>query len=341
MNESKASKYEWHRSPVPRAELRKLNQRSDWRGLLQTFGHLGLLLLTGGASWYTAANGPLWALPILLFAHGTFYAFLLNGFHELCHKTVFKTKWLNVVFLRIFSFLGWYDPVMFWESHQAHHKYTLHPPDDLEVVLPTKITLKNFLQVAFINPWGLFGMVKSVAKVALGKVEGEWANLLFPPEATEKRRRLFNWARTLLIGHALLVTVSIALGWWMLPVLTTLAPFYGGWLLFLCNNAQHSGMQDNVPDYRLNTRTILLNPFVQFLYWHMNFHIEHHMYAAVPCYHLGKLHRLIRHDLPYCPNGLFETWRQIIAILQRQKEDPGYVFAPELPARTMAGMEAA
>ena len=81
MNESKASKYEWHRSPVPRAELHKLNQRSDWRGLLQTFGHLGLLLLTGGASWYTAANGPLWALPIILFAHGTFYAFLLNGFH--------------------------------------------------------------------------------------------------------------------------------------------------------------------------------------------------------------------------------------------------------------------
>ena len=81
-------------------------------------------------------------------------------------------------------------------------------------------------------------------------------------------------------------------------MLITLAPFYGGWLLYLCNNTQHVGLQDYVPDFRLCTRTIRLHPFVQFLYWHMNFHTEHHMYAAVPCYHLGKLHRAIAHDLP-------------------------------------------
>jgi fatty acid desaturase len=28
------------------------------------------------------------------------------------------------------------------------------------------------------------------------------------------------------------------------------------------------------------------------------------MYAAVPCYRLGKLHKLIRHDLPPSPRGL-------------------------------------
>ena len=40
---------------------------------------------------------------------------------------------------------------------------------------------------------------------------------------------------------------------------------------------------------------------VRFLYWHMNYHIEHHMYAAVPCYRLGRLHRAIRHELPPLP----------------------------------------
>lgn len=43
---------------------------------------------------------------------------------------------------------------------------------------------------------------------------------------------------------------------------------------------QHAGLSDNVPDFRLCCRTMILNPFFRFLYWHMNYHTEHHMYAA-------------------------------------------------------------
>ncbi len=327
------SKITWYRSPVDRKTLNALNQRSDWKGLLQTLGHLGLLALTGGAAWYAAERLPLWALLLILFLHGTFYAFLLNGFHEFCHRTVFKTKYLNTLFLRIFSFLGWYNHALFWASHQEHHKYTLHPPDDLEVVLPVELTLKSFLKTAVVNPWGLYNRLKGVIRLSFGKLEGEWEHALFPPEAPEKRRDLFNWARTLLIGHALLTGLSLYFGFWLAPVLITLAPFYGGWLLYLCNNTQHVGLQDYVPDFRLCTRTIILHPFVRFLYWHMNFHTEHHMYAAVPCYNLGKLHQEIKSDLPHCPVSLFATWKEIIAILRKQKEEPAYQYVPELPTR--------
>ena len=130
----------WYRSPVDREVLASLNQRNDWKGLMQTLGHLGLLALTGAAAFYAAGRFPLAVLLLILFLHGTFWAFLLNGFHELCHKTVFKTKALNTIFLYAVSFLSWYNPVMFWASHQEHHKFTLHPPDDLEVVLPIKLT---------------------------------------------------------------------------------------------------------------------------------------------------------------------------------------------------------
>lgn len=91
------------------------------------------------------------------------------------------------------------------------------------------------------------------------------------------------------------------------------------------------GLQDYVPDFRLCCRTFLVNPVVRFLYWHMNFHIEHHMYAAVPCYRLGKLHRLIRHDLAPCPRGLLATWRQIAAIQETQTHDPQYQYAAPCP----------
>ena len=57
------------------------------------------------------------------------------------------------------------------------------------------------------------------------------------------------------------------------------------------------------------------------------------MYAAVPCYNLGKLHEQIKTDLPYCPAGLLASWREITAILRRQKTDPMYQYVADLPAR--------
>jgi fatty acid desaturase len=228
VGEQRKTTINWYRSPVPREMLDALNQRSDVQGLLQTLGHLGLLTLTGAAAWYASVWLPWPVLVLILFLHGTFYAFLLNGFHELCHKTVFKTKWLNTLFLYVFSFLGWHNPVLFWASHQEHHKYTLHPPDDLEVLLPVKMTLGNFLRAAFVNPWGLVDTLKANIRLSRGRLEGEWENALFPASDAEGRRRLFTWARIFLFGHALLVVVSVALGLWLLPVLITLAPFYGG-----------------------------------------------------------------------------------------------------------------
>jgi fatty acid desaturase len=68
----------------------------------------------------------------------------------------------------------------------------------------------------------------------------------------------------------------------------------------------------------------------------MNFHIEHHMYPAVPCYHLGKLHRMIRHDLPPCPHGLWATWEEIIGILRKQQEDPTYQHVAPVPQNSEA-----
>jgi fatty acid desaturase len=248
------------------------------------------------------------------------------------HDSVFRTRWLNGFFLRIFSFLGWYNHHQFWASHTEHHKYTLHPPEDLEVVLPVHHTVKEFLSHAFVCPQAMRWVIKNTFRVAMGKVEGKWMNHLFPESEPEKRRLLRNWARILLVGHGLILAVSIYMHWWMLPVVTTLAPFYGGWLHYLCNNSQHVGLKDHVDDYRLCCRTIYLNPLFQFLYWHMNYHTEHHMYAAVPCYNLPRLHRLIKADMPHCPNGLVETWTQISSILAQQKVDPKYQYEPELPS---------
>jgi fatty acid desaturase len=322
----------WYKSPISREALAALNQRSDWKGLAQALGHLGLLVVTGAAAWYAAERFSLWVLLLILFLHGTFFSFLGAGFHELSHQTVFKTKALNTVFLHLVSWLAWSNPVWYWASHQEHHKYTLHPPDDLEVVLPYELTLKSFLRSSFVNPWDFYYRLRMHIRLSLGRIEGQWEENLFPPSAVALRRKVFTWARLSLLGHLLVVGVSLYFGLWLLPILVTLGPFYGGCLVYLCSNTQHAGLQDNVADFRLCTRTFLVNPFVQFLYWHMNYHIDHHMYAAVPCYNLSKLHAQIKHDLPHCPVGLIATWKEIIAIVKQQKIDPHYQYVAELPA---------
>lgn len=328
----------WYRTKIERELLADLNRRSNILGFLQTLGYLGTLTATGALAWWTTLHLVwYWSIPAF-FLHGICYAFIINGFHELVHSSVFRTQPLNTFFLYVLSFLGWYNPIHFWASHTAHHKYTLYPPEDGEVVFPVHLKLKDFLRNGIVSPHGARARILgTIRRGFFGRLNPGWDQRLFPPENVDGRRRLFRWDRIMTLGHVLLVAGALYLGWWQLPVLVTLGSFYGGILFLFCNSAQHIGLTDNVPDFRLCSRTIYLNPIVRFLYWHMNFHIEHHMYAAVPCYRLGRLHTAMQYDLPPTPSGLIATWREIFAIVERQQVEPDYQFRPEVPAAEAAG----
>jgi len=92
----------------------------------------------------------------------------------------------------------------------------------------------------------------------------------------------------------------------------------------------HTGLMDNTPDFRLCVRTITLDPFSTFVYWRMNWHLEHHMFAAVPCYNLGRLHRAVAADMPK-PRTLLGAWREMRETWKKQQQDPKYQFETPLP----------
>jgi fatty acid desaturase len=48
---------------------------------------------------------------------------------------------------------------------------------------------------------------------------------------------------------------------------------YGGSFSQLFNLTQHAGMNEDVYDHRLNTRTVIMNPVVRFLCANMTYHI--------------------------------------------------------------------
>ena len=332
----KKTRIKWYRCRVTRETLRELNKRSDFLGFAQTLGFLGVLAAGAGAALYASRHWPWYVTALLVFVNGHFWHFTVNGFHELVHDSVFKTRWLNRFFLRVLSFLGWHNHHLFWASHTEHHKYTLHPPDDGEVVLPQKIDLKGLWKRGVVNYKYPYNLIKEKLRNFTGYIntKNSWIGTLFPESDPERRRAYTRWERVSLIGHLLIAGASVAFGYWIVPLVITFPKAFGSWLHFLCNSSQHVGLQDRVPDFRLCCRTIYLNPLLQFLYWHMNYHTEHHMYAAVPCYKLGHLHRLIKREMPHCPRGLRETWKHIAEILDRQAREPGYQYVAKLPGKS-------
>ena len=324
---------DWYRSPIDPDLLESLNKRSNFKGLIQGGGHLLICAATGSLCFYIWSQVFTWYWLLLfipaLYLHGTVCHFMVNGVHELVHGTVFRSKWLNQLFVHVMAFIGWTNHYAFWASHSEHHKYTLNQPDDQEVILPTTFKFKDIVLSIFINVLAIKPIFFGTMKTATGDFGGEWGRHVMEDKPSHGHTK--NWARFILFGHAVIIGLSIWQELWILPLLLCFTPMYGGLLFFLLNNTQHVGLRDSVNDFRLNSRTILLNPIPRFLYWQMNYHIEHHMYAAVPCYNLHKLHKAIKDDLPPCPNGIVATWFQIIGILHRQKEDPNYAYTQQIP----------
>ena len=74
-----------------------------------------------------------------------------------------------------------------------------------------------------------------------------------------------------------------------------------------------------------------LDPISTFLYWRMNWHTEHHMYAGVPCYNLRRSWRArLAADMPE-PRTLVGAWREMLEIWNRQVDDPDYQYDTPLP----------
>ena len=47
-------------------------------------------------------------------------------------------------------------------------------------------------------------------------------------------------------------------------------------------------------DAILKTRTVTSNPLVSFLMLNLNYHLEHHLFPAIPWYNLPRVHQLLK-----------------------------------------------
>ncbi len=322
----------WKRPPIDRDVMKTYLERSDLKGTLHGMGTLAILAASGSLAYYLFLQKMWIGMLFALYLHGAFYAFQPQT-HELSHGTMFKSRWLNTLFKRIFSLVFWTsNPALYRMSHGYHHRYTLHRKSEGEEVHPRPEPAETALASAIrvIDPAGFLMVVYDKIYALFIPYErntrrGVWQRYVHANATPEERREAYWTNAAQLLAHALIASVAITTGHGFVIVVVTLPLFYGGkWYHHLIHDTMHVGRQPEVDDFRLCCRSVKLDPFSSFLYWHMEYHAEHHTFPGIPCYNLKRFNARTREYWDR-PQTLFEAWRE----MDRTSKKLMYIPEPE------------
>ncbi len=308
---------DWYTSAVDPARLKELMARSDGRAIVDI--GLWLLLIVAAGLLGFASLGSWWAIPAFA-VYGALWGGVADSrWHECSHGTAFRTGWLNTVVYYMASFMLLRDPTVWRWSHVRHHSDTIVVGRDPEIIFPRPPSFFNYGLNIFNLKAGTFGLRRTV-RHAFGKISA--ADLSYIPES--ERHKVVVEGRAY-VAMLLMVVVLSAATRSIVPLLYVGLPtFYGFWLVLFFGTTQHAGLQEDVLDHRLNSRTVYMNPVFRFLYLNMNYHIEHHMFPTVPYPNLSSLHTEIKHDLPTPSPSTLAAYREIFQTLNRQRHDPSF-----------------
>jgi fatty acid desaturase len=316
----------WYRTPVERKRLKQLMQRSDGPAIRHTLLWLGLIVAFGIAGVLTWRSW--WSIPIF-FVYGTLWGSGGDArCHEAGHGTAFRTRWLNEVVFQIGCFMTMREPLVRRWDHTRHHTDTVIVGRDREIVEPRPPGKLHLLGIFFALPWVPLQVRALVSHAFTGRLAEDEQQII--PES--EWPKVIGQSRVILPIHLATIALAIATRSW-LPVLLSIGPsMYGAWFMAYVALTQHVGLAEDVTDFRLNTRTIYMNPVFRFLYWNMNYHLEHHMYPMVPFHALKALHEEIKADCPPAYHGTLDVYRtELIPTLRAQLRDPDAYTRRPLP----------
>jgi fatty acid desaturase len=186
----------------------------------------------------------------------------------------------------------------------------------------------------FVGIYDVWRSLKVLATNAAGQLSPDERDYIpaseIPKAVFAARVHMAIYAATALAALGML---AAGYGWGStIPVLLIGGPrIYGCWHFILTGLLQHGGLAEDVLDHRLNSRTVYMNQVSRFIYWNMNYHVEHHMFPMVPYYNLPALHALIKDDLPAPNSSIWDGYREMLRAVWRQRRDPDYYLRRDLP----------
>ena len=261
-------------------------------GMLLHYGAgLGIFyLLRSGAPWWVAA--PV-AVVLALIAGQGIHNYGLVG-HQAFHGGMFRSKRANILTgIAVSSTIpGMFCVVGYYAGHWNHHLYTnttRDPDTNLHAYRSfwSKLLVLRFRQNAVFR--------SQTVTLARGKELPFASRLPIAPERVVQLARL-NLAVCLAVfaAHVGLFFVSPLLG-----LSLVLLPVLGVFIVSGPRPFLEHGDLDVGEGRDSRSRTSALSTF--FYFWN-NYHLEHHLYPSVPCYRLGRVHRILRES------GYFDGW---------------------------------
>ena len=315
----------WWTPKIDRTVLQGLMQRNDIHAILAYGGWFALLAVLGYLSAALYNAGSAWCI-LAFFVYGTIFSMNNSHLHESLHGTPFKTKALNKIMFFITAAMEFRATTLTRWRHMHHHAWTIIKETDLEIQAPRPVKLWKVL-IEFFYLGSTVSLFKILFLHSIGIVSTE-AKRVVPKSDYQK---MFWSSRACLALHIVPIAAALVLRSWLPILLFTVPRLYGGFLMWILILAQHSGLAEDVLDYRLNTRTMRLNPVLSFLYLHMEYHTEHHIFPNIPFHSLAKFRSHVEDQMPRAYNGLWETYKEEIPVLWRQRRNADYFIHREMP----------
>jgi Na+-transporting NADH:ubiquinone oxidoreductase subunit F len=315
---------DWYQCQVPRGTMRSLLERRDGPAIRDTLLWFALILASGVATYLLRHTW--WAvLPYVVYS--VLYASTSDSrWHESGHGTAFKTDWMNNLLYEIASFMVMRESTVWRWSHNRHHSDTIIVGRDPEIAIPRPPDIKAAL-MAFFNLKVYQKHFQRIVLHSLGRMAAEEKTFI----PTEEFPKIYRRARVYVAIYAAVIALSIYTRSFLPLFFIGFTNLLGTWLLVTYGYTQHAGLAENVLDHRLNCRTVYMSWLNRYLYWNMNYHVEHHMFPLVPYHALPRLHEVVKDDCPTPYPSLLAAWREIVPAILRQVKDPAYHVKRRLP----------
>ena len=321
----------WYKPTVDKKQLKELSRRKNLPALIHFSIYFGSLFISGYLAYVTWGT---WLSFVFFFIYGTIYTFSVSNWHETVHKTAFKTRWINEFFYHVTSFMADFEGFRWRWSHTFHHSNTLQTKDNYDHEI--QISRPTDLIAFFLNfiPFSDLLFPHRLIKFEVLKHSVGFFSPVIEISAPLKEKKKILWNSRFYVFIWLGIIFFSIYFETILPILYLLLPnYYGKPIWFLVNVTQHLGAALDKKDHRECTHSLSINPIFSFLYWHMEYHLEHHMFPMVPSYNLKKLHNLIKDQLPKPFPSLFSFYRQILPIVIKQARDPSIYFKVNFPEK--------
>jgi fatty acid desaturase len=284
------------RKALPREVVQRLACRSAWRATAAVLHDVGVIAAAIVVALHFWPN-PI-AVALSVFLVGTRQHALFVIAHDAAHYLLYERRWLNDLVGRACATVQGLSMCTYRVIHRLHHNNlygALDPDTALHGGYPrgrSYLIRKLLTDLAGLTAWKTYAYflggapaLNTTTNVALRPLDDTSGKL-----RTEAKRD-----RNLVVAfHLCLLAVFAWAGYlveylvlWVLPLVTVVQA-----ILRLRAIAEHGA----TTDFSSPLTAARTNTGPAWLEWlifphHVNYHVEHHLYASVPHYNLPALHR--------------------------------------------------